>query len=302
MNIVFITGSPRSGTTILGNILNCHKQIAEWYEPYYLWGSYFPDKENDIWSDRRLNDQIIQKIRREYRLFSKKANKPIVLDKSHRYAFNVKIVQDIIPEAKWIHILRDGRDVTLSIQKEWAKRKHMVKQKDFLMLFQTAINMLKRQPFWRYRLMAVLYEINSNPSINPLRYLNKAKWNGKTGWGLRFENWQKYLQTHSTLQFNAMQWVKAVEAVKKNWMFIPEQNKVEIRYEDLLSTPQNTLLKVFDTLEVDPTHDFFKSIPKLKKDNINKWVKEFTDEDIIQIKPILSPTINTLGYAPHNRW
>jgi len=302
MKVAFIIGSPRSGTTILGNILNCHEQIAEWYEPYYLWGSYFSDKESDVWHSANLNEKIKNNILREYKIFSKKANKPIVLDKSHKYVFNIEIVQKIIPEAKWIHILRDGRDVTLSMNKEWGKRKDIVIKKDFFRLFQVACNMLKRQPFWRYRLMAIIYEISSNSSLNPLRYLNKAKWNGNVGWGLRFKNWQEYFQTHSTLQFNAMQWVKAVEAVQENWSFLPEQNKIEIRYEDLLATPKKTLLKVFDTLDVKPTPAFFEAIPTLKRDNINKWAKEFTSEDIMAIKPILSPIISNLGYALRSEW
>jgi len=37
----FIIGSPRSGTTILENILHCHPHIAELYEPYYLWENFF---------------------------------------------------------------------------------------------------------------------------------------------------------------------------------------------------------------------------------------------------------------------
>ncbi|HEX9756165.1 MAG TPA: sulfotransferase [Nitrospiria bacterium] len=32
--VVFIVGSPPSGTTLLKNILGSHPDIAEWYEPY----------------------------------------------------------------------------------------------------------------------------------------------------------------------------------------------------------------------------------------------------------------------------
>jgi hypothetical protein len=302
MNVAFIIGSPRSGTTILENILNCHPKISEWYEPYYLWGSYFPDKGDDIWSDCYLTENCKKLIQQEYANFARKSHKSIVLDKSHQYVFNIKIVQKIFPKAKWIHILRDGRDVTLSIHKEWIKRKNMIQHKDFLKLFRVTWNMLKRQPFWRYRLMAVIYELRTNSSLRPSRYLNKSKWNGNIGWGLRFENWQKYLETHSTLQFNALQWVKSVEAVRQNWSLLQDDSKVEIRYEDLLKAPGETLNNVLEVLGVDSTTEFFNSIPKLEKNNFNKWANAFSEEELNEIKPILSSLISELGYANSSSW
>lgn len=302
MEVAFVVGSPRSGTTILENILDVHPSIASWYEPYYLWESYFPSIDSDIWSDRYLDEKSRKKIQREFRNFSIKANSPIILDKSPGHVFNIRIIHDIFPEAKWIHILRDGRDVTLSIKKEWVLRKQIVTKKDFINLFRTALTMLRRQPFWRYRFMAIYYEIRSNASFNPLRYLNKSKWNGMVGWGPRFENWHKYLSSHTMIEFNAMQWVKCIEALRKNWDIINEKNKIEIRYEDLLAAPKNTLIKIFDMLELDIESEFFEQIPKLMEGNYNKWAFEFTREELQKIKPILSSMIYELGYSKTREW
>lgn len=302
MKVVFVIGSPRSGTTIFGEILNCHLKIAEWYEPYYLWEKYFPSKENDVWEEEYLSEKTRRCIRNEFRVFRRKAQKPIVLDKSPGHAFNVEIINKIFPEAKWIHIARDGRDVALSIKKEWDRRNQIVKQKDFHVLLLTAARMLQRQPYWRYRFMALIYEIKSNATLNPLKYLNKSKWEGKEGWGPRFEGWKEYLQTHSSLEYNAMQWVKSVDAVRESWAILPKQNKIEIRYENLLRFREETLSNVLDFLAVEPSSDFFAKTPKLKKDNFNKWKKAFTREEIKRIKPILAPMINDLGYAHPNEW
>jgi hypothetical protein len=185
VKVAFIIGSPRSGTTILENTLSCHPEIAEWYEPYYLWGKYFSSKEDSVWMETKLNERTKRAIHREFRIFSKKAKKPIVIDKSPGHAFNIKVIKNIFPEAKWIHILRDGRDVTLSIKKEWEKRRQIVEEKDFIAFFRTALSMLRMQPFLRYRLMAVIFELRSSASLNPLKYLNKSKWSGNVGWGPR---------------------------------------------------------------------------------------------------------------------
>ena len=297
MNIVFIFGSPRSGTTILANILGCHPDIAEWYEPYYVWENYFRPTENDIWQENQLNSETRRKLRLDFLLFAKRSKKLIVLDKLPTHAFNLKIIHNIFPDAKWIHIVRDGRDVTLSMKKEWAKRRRIVEQKDFLGLLKTAFAMLARQPLWRCRIKALLFELSTIASLNPYKYLNKSRWRGKIGWGPRFENWQEYLSTHSSIEFNAMQWVESVQATRRYWPNLPEENKIEIRYEDLLRSSEETISKVLNTLGAEASPGFFEGIPKLKRDNSAKWKTGLTGEECCRIKPVLESTLCDLGYA-----
>jgi hypothetical protein len=71
-----------------------------------------------------------------------------------------------------------------------------------------------------------------------------------------------------------MQWVKSVEAVRGSWVSLPERNRTEVRYEDLLRFPAETLSKVLSVLEVEPSSVFFEKIPKLKRMNFNKWAEE----------------------------
>lgn len=301
--VVFVVGSPRSGTTILENILSYHPLVAEWYEPYYIWRSYFPYGESEVWKWEHLNRDVIQKIRDEFGRYRKLLRKPIVLDKSPGHVFNLEIIDWIFPEAKWIHIFRDGRDVTLSIHKEWNKRAHIVKRRDLMRLIRTTVNMLKRQPFWRYRLKAILFELKTNTaSLRPSAYLNKSKWQGHIGWGPRFEGWQAYLNSHPVLDFNAMQWVRSVESVRRSWSVIPQANKIEIRYEDLLDHTRSTLREVFKVLQLEIPADFFSVIPKLYAENYNKWAEEFTLEQQKTIKSPLAPLIHKLGYAAPDDW
>lgn len=302
MKVAFINGSPRSGTTILENILNGHPDIAEWYEPYYLWGKYFSSVENDIWTPAQLTPYIKRRIRGEFENFSRRTQKFIVLDKSPGHVFNIKIIQSIFPNAKWIHILRDGRDVTLSIHKEWVKRKEIVQKKDYRRLARVAKEMLQRQLFWKYRLMAILYEMKTNLSVSPVDYLNKSKWKGQIGWGPRFEHWRQFLHTHSELEFNAMQWVESVEAVRQNWNGLADDDKIEFRYEDLLMNTEGTLSEIFTTLGVNADRNFFKNMPKLKHNNYKKWKLEFSDNELQAIKPILAPFIEKYGYGRPRDW
>ncbi len=43
-------------------------------------------------------------------------------------------------------------------------------------------------------------------------------------------------------------------------------------------------------------------IPTLKRNNFNKWEREFTSGEIMRIKPILAPLTEQLGYARPSEW
>lgn len=296
MDVVFIIGSPRSGTTVLGNILSCHNKIAEWYEPYYMWSYFIGYKENDIWYKTDLTSYAKKNIQREFAVYQRKSRKPIIVDKTPGNAFHIDLIRDVFPNAKWIHLIRDGRDVTLSIKKEWEKRKKMVHDKDYLELFRTAIGMLKRQPYLKYRIMAVIFEMITNRSLDPKKYLNKSKWKGRPYWGPRFNGWEEFLRSHSSIEFNAMQWLESVEAVNNNWTLLPQKNKIEIRYEDLLKNTEETLCAIFDVLKVEIPSDFIDNIPKLQKNNTQKWKRELSFEERKKIYPILKSKIEELGF------
>ncbi len=296
MKVAFLIGSPRSGTTILENILNCHEHIAEFYEPYYLWENFFNAAQSDVWDKKDLSNEVVKRIRKEFSIFARKSNKPIVLDKSPAHVYNIPIILEVFPRARWIHIVRDGRDVTLSIGKEWEKRKNLVENKDFLSLFRAAGTMLARQPIFRFKCMAMVHELTNTFSLNPYQYLNKSRWKGKVGWGPRFAEWEKYMDTHSVLEFNAMQWASSVEAARGYWDFIDDNLKMEVRYETLLLEPEKTISSILEFLGCRPPKDFFSAMPSLIPGNFNKWEKEFTPNQVSQILPILLPMLKEYNY------
>lgn len=302
MNIAFIIGSPRSGTTILGDILDRHMNIAQWYESYYMWAYFIDSKESDVWKKEMLTKKALAGIRREYSIYQRKSGKSCIIDKTPEHAFHIEVILEIFPTAKWIHIIRDGRDVTLSIKKEWNKRSQMVNEKNYRQLLMTSWRMLRRQPYIRYILMALCHEILNNRSLNPKMYLNKSKWKGKPYWGPRFAGWETYLANHEPIEFNAMQWVKSVEAVFDSWHLIQDRNKLEIRYEDLLQDPERMLAAIVKFLGFEADSTFLATIPKLYRKNFNKWKTGFTASEINKIKPILNPLLEKLEYTKRFPW
>lgn len=300
--VAFIIGSPRSGTTILGDILGMHPQIAQWYEPYFVWDYYLGLKETDIREVWEVTPKAKHLIRREFDYFRKKSRKDVIIDKSPEHSFKILFVNEVFPEARWIHILRDGRDVTLSIHKEWEKRRFIIENKDFIAFVRVAKGMLSRQPFLRHKWKALCYELRHVRSLKPSELLNKSKWQGQSGWGPRFQGWKEVLKVRSVLQFNAYQWLESINEIYKDLCILPADKVLEVRYEGLISKPKTILSEVFDFLRLSFPVDFEEKMPPLKAGNRNKWKREFSSEQLREIAPILTAKLLELGYEEHPDW
>lgn len=306
-SFVFIIGSPRSGTTILGEILDKHDQISQWYEPYFVWDLHFRTRLHDERTAEEATPRICNQIYTAFLKYKKKTGSKIVVDKSPRNSLKIPFIRKIFPQARFIHILRDGRDATLSIHKEWLRRKSIVDdpQKinhfDYKNALMVADKWLQRQSFMMDKIRALWFETHGH-FINKKKHLNRLRWNGEVGWGPRFKGWETLFYEKSMLQFNAIQWLKCIESIEKNLSKIPVEQKIEIRYEELIKKGEQIITYILKFLELEAKKDFWKSIPELKATNFNKWKNEFSKDQISQIHAILTPMLIELGYENNTEW
>ena len=306
-SFVFIIGSPRSGTTVLGETLDKHEKISQWYEPYFIWDRHFRKSPHDERTAQEASHKIRHQVYSDFLKFKEKSGNQIIIDKSPRNSLKIPFIRKIFPQARFIHILRDGRDATLSIHKEWLRRKNIVNdpQKpdhvDYKNAFIVVGKWLQRQPFIIDKIKALWFETHGH-IINNNKHLNRLRWNGKSGWGPRFKGWETCFYETSLLQFNALQWLKCIESIHKSWSKIPDERKFEIRYEDFISKGNQIITLILNFLKLDAKKDFWESIPKLKSDNFNKWKNEFSKDQLAEIHPILTPMLIKLGYEVNADW
>lgn len=299
---VFIVGSPRSGTTVLGEILGRHSQVANWYEPYFIWNRYSGNRGDDVRRAEDITPAARRYIRREFEYYRTKSRARIVIDKSPEHCFQIPMVETVFPEARWIHIIRDGRDVTLSISREWEKRRAIVENRSFRRFLPVFMDMMRVQPFWRNRLQAIWFELLQNASLNPYTYLNKSKWGGKPGWGPRFPGWREKLNSMPLLAFNALQWRRSVECVLEELpSLVKESERMEVRYESLIEHSEQELSRIcsFLGIDYDPSLALDGNLDPL---NQGKWSTIFSADQKALIGPVLDDLLIRLDYAADGAW
>ncbi len=135
---VFIVGTGRSGTTILGLILSMHRTVGFLNEPKALWHSIYP-KEDVIGSYQKgsaryrlfANDtdsSMEQAAHRLYGAYLKAVCSTRVVDKYPELIFRVPFVKKIFPDAIFLFLVRNGWDTCFSI-KRWSERLNVENRK-----------------------------------------------------------------------------------------------------------------------------------------------------------------------------
>ena len=145
-----IVGSPRSGTTLLRFMLDAHSDLAippetgfllvaekikgqrdnlrdkffhaivSYGEPSPSW----PDFEISLEDFRAALDRITpfniaDGYRAFYRIYATRRGRQRWGDKTPIYCRHLNAIRHVLPEARFIHLIRDGRDAALSLRHMW---------------------------------------------------------------------------------------------------------------------------------------------------------------------------------------
>jgi hypothetical protein len=142
---VFIVGCPRSGTTLLQRMVNAHPQIAITPETHWI-ARYFERRigltpegwvtpgfvrkvlKHRLFPDLQIESDAVEQlaeggqpifyadfVRAIFDLYGDRQGKPLVGEKTPGYVRSITTLHALWPRARFVHILRDGRDVCLSI-------------------------------------------------------------------------------------------------------------------------------------------------------------------------------------------
>jgi hypothetical protein len=146
----FIVGAPRSGTRLLGRLVNAHPDVAVIHEARFVPG-WFRHRRG-VTPEGFVTPELVEKLARFERfeqlqvereqleqlfagreelpysafvtelfdLHGKALGKRLVADKSPRYVRNIPTLHELWPQARFVHLVRDGRDVALSVL-SWKK-------------------------------------------------------------------------------------------------------------------------------------------------------------------------------------
>lgn len=184
---IFVVGVDRSGTTLLNMMLDAHSELFITYEVRIILRFY--EKLSEYGSLRELNnrkkliidliseqetqtlfpnislksfdievcDSFAKIIEQLYASVLKEKNKSVWGDKDPNHTNSIEFLNELFPHCRFIHIVRDGRDVALSlVSKHWGPNNFINAIKYWERTAITTDRMLKMLP--NERVFEVKYE------------------------------------------------------------------------------------------------------------------------------------------------
>jgi Sulfotransferase family len=142
---LFVVGCPRSGTTLLRRMLDAHRELAITPETHWIPrslergigvtpdGFASPELVSSLLASPKFGRTGISRseleallessapmpyadfVRGFFDLYGRREGKPLVGDKTPGYVRRLPLLHELFPEARFVHLIRDGRDVALSV-------------------------------------------------------------------------------------------------------------------------------------------------------------------------------------------
>lgn len=128
---IFILGTGRSGTTILGIVLSMHQDVGYLNEPKAIWhlihpqedviGSYSKEKGIYRLTSEDATEEMCHQAERLFGAYLSTTFSQRVVDKYPELIFRVDFVRKLFPDARFILLIRNGWDTCRSIA-SWSDR------------------------------------------------------------------------------------------------------------------------------------------------------------------------------------
>lgn len=255
-NPVFILGAPRSGTTLLNDLLAYHRQIAVLSEandiwdptgyPWHLSALETPPIWHDPaaytarwWRDAQPRTQTIRAVFGAYQSLLMRA---VFINKSPMNTFRIPYLLQMFPTARFIHIVRDGRAVVQS---------HL----------QRTLRQIESAPEAHLR-----YGIHADPDTIALQLARFWR-----------QNVDEVAQKAAAYQLD-------------------DQRLFQITYEQLCADLRGTLRQICAFLQLDPAGLRADIWDTLVSNQNHKWQKAFSPTMTARLTETMQPTLSRWGY------
>jgi hypothetical protein len=266
---IFILGSPRSGTTLVFEILDRSSHVASLRaESHLLWEMFHPLHESG-WTHRLEADDVGPRERRVlYWAIDRIANGRRYLDKAPRNCLRVPYLHALFPGAWFVHVKRDGRASVSSLITGW------------------------RSPGGMF------------PGSEMPEPLQISGYDGRTWKFLVPPGWEVYARGRSLEEVCAFQWVEANRALLDARDRLGIERWVEVAYEDFTDAPEDQAARLLARLELPGSQEVRRYARQLDRHvakavtlpRTDKWRAE-NPAEIGRILPMIEPMMRRLGYV-----
>lgn len=281
MKPVLIIGAARSGTKILRSIVAASGAYGPVeYDVNYIWRYGNESHSHDELLPEMLTPQIQRFITRQLEKCAGVSRGEAFVEKTVSNVLRVPYVLNVLPEAKFVFLVRDGRDVVESAHRCWQMR-----------------------PSAGY----LLKKLRTFPWISCAGYGRKfvggvagrmlGLSNSVKTWGPRYAGIDDDVRQLDLWKVCAYQLRKSIESYEAARHLIPQEQLLEIKYEDLVQHPREIALRLAEFLELKNSVRVTRyMVEQIKPGRIGTH-QQITQEQADIMDEIIAPVLMRWGYG-----
>jgi hypothetical protein len=236
---IVIIGAGRSGTNALRDMLTRLPEFETWKcdEINPIWRHGNLSWPNDEIPAANASPRVRRFIRGEFkRIWHQTAHPDFIVEKTCANALRVPFVDAVLPEAKYLHIVRSGVDVVASARKRWQGNLELPSLPYFAA--KARYTPIADLPFYGWSF------------LRSRLGLMQGKTRHLSVWGPRFEG-MTALEGMSLEEICASQWAACVNCADNAFAQIDPGRVMTVRYEDFAVNPRALLAGILRFLSVE---------------------------------------------------
>lgn len=274
---LIVIGAARSGTKLLRSLLAAPEGMVEIpYDINYVWLTANLRSSDDAIGAEDVTPEYAEFVRSYFQSFAA-SERDTVVEKTVSNCFRIPVVDTVFPGAFYVHIIRDGRDVVASAQHQWRASPRAA----------DLIPKLRTFPFRKAGPYAWAYFKSSTA-----RMLRGDR--TRSSWGPRYPGIDNDIAALELVEVCALQWATSVAAARRGLETIPEDRKIEVRYEELVRNPQNVVALVAAASGMFKPGD--SDFGKVHGASVGRWSEDLDPDEQRQVLALISSQLTELGY------
>jgi hypothetical protein len=278
---LIVIGAARSGTNLLRDLVCQAPGFATWPcdEINLLWRHGNAQHPDDELGPQQATPAVVRHVRGRFEDVARGSGATTVVEKTCANSLRVAFVDRILPEARYLFIVRDGRDAAAS-----------------------AVERFSAPLDWGYTLRKLRYVPAADLPFYAAQFVrNRAsrllrRDRRLAFWGPRFRGFAEFARTSTVAEICARQWRECVELATRDLAAIPAERVLRLTYEALVTGPRETLGSVFAFLGV-PEVAAAIDVRHVSATNVGRGSAILAADRAGRALELLEPTLARHGYG-----
>lgn len=275
---IVLVGAARSGTKIVREVLARATDGGRVpYDIGFVWRYRNESVPHDVLDPRTVTRRIRSFIAGYIDDYAGRHS--IVLEKTVGNSLRLPFVHAVLPDATFVHLIRDGVDVAESSRRQWlapVDRQYLsAKIRHFP---------LRLVPSYGSKYAASLIR----------RYVSRDSRVGT--WGPRYPGIDQEVRTEDLLTVCGRQWQTSIDYARDALSRI-DAPSAELRYEKLINDPESAIAALLSQLGLPVVDEQVRqAVSMIEPGHTGTGSRDLSSAELGQLDRVLGPTLSSLGY------